>query len=316
MRVIIATDGSIEAEIAEMALSRLPFPKDTSYTVAMVSHTPIMAAANPIPGLTIAAGERNATDAARIAKNVACQTTERVAQRLRDKGLNAEALVLQGPSARTLIDLANEQKADVIVAGCGVTGTLEAFFLGSVSRKLVLYSDASVLIGRHYADSPAEGSYTVLTAKPKLDLVVAVDGSPGSNLAVESLAALAEPVFGYVHVLAVEPSIYVGPGVEVAANFNGEEDRLTRAQALANHVAAKIARCAGSVEPVTAFGRASREICRIAAEKHADLIMMGANRHGALDRFLVGSCAYETATAAPCSVLILRDKLPMVGGDE
>jgi nucleotide-binding universal stress UspA family protein len=45
-----------------------------------------------------------------------------------------------------------------------------------------------------------------------------------------------------------------------------------------------------------------------ARQAEADLIVVGATRHGTLERFLIGSVSYELVTEAPCSVLVVRPK--------
>ena len=45
---------------------------------------------------------------------------------------------------------------------------------------------------------------------------------------------------------------------------------------------------------------------KFAVEAGADLVVLGAKRHGALERFLIGSVSFEVAGTAPCSVWIVR----------
>ena len=301
MKIVIATDGSVEADIAEVVLKRLPFPKGTEFTVAMVTQLPVMAALSLSP-VTAVAGEHYAVDEWQIKLNIARQTTGKVAERLRTEGFTAEAIVLEGNTADELLSLAKRQGSDVIVAGCGGSSSFAAFLLGSVSRQLVLYSQASVLIGRRYGEAPAEGTYNRLQAKNQLDVLVAVDDSTGAELVIDTLAKLSTPVFGSVYVTCIQP-LEISP---VSPLYQADKARI---EGIAAKAAEKISRSAHRVEIVSGFGRPSAEICRIAAEKQVDLIMLAANRHGFIERLILGSCAYETATSAACSVMILRDVL-------
>jgi nucleotide-binding universal stress UspA family protein len=308
MKVIIATDGSIESDISRSVLKRLPFPKDADFTVAMVTQLPAMAAIGLAP-MTIETGERYASSERQTRIDSAQQVTDRVSEELKRNGFVAEGLVLEGDASNELLTLVKSQPSDLVVAGCGGNSAFATFFLGSVSRQLVLYSEASILIGRQGKGNTAEGTFSKLEAKGKLDLVLAVDGSKGSELAIQTLAQLDTPVFGSIYVVCVEP-MDISPSVtDVSTVLPHYQADKARIEGIASEAAAKIAKAAAKVEIVGAFGRPSVEICKVAGEKEADLIMLGANRHGFLERLIVGSCAYETAISAPCSVMILRGVL-------
>jgi nucleotide-binding universal stress UspA family protein len=57
---------------------------------------------------------------------------------------------------------------------------------------------------------------------------------------------------------------------------------------------------------VVVFGRAHREIVRVAAETKADLIVMGAQGRGGVELWLFGSATQQVVRAAPCPVLTVR----------
>lgn len=314
MRILLATDGSIESELAEAVAEKLPISSDSNFSVSMVVNAaPLLMAGvvrSPFPGAADGVAE-----SWRIQRDLAQQTVARVSERIRRIGFLAEGFVLEGETSDELVSFAEEEHCDLVVSGSGVSGDLAAFFLGSVSRMLALNSRASVLIGRHYGDAPAEGSYQRIKNKRKLDLVVAVDGSKGSDVALETLAGLAGKPFGNITLVAVEPLRDYGLGgadMEIPlmeADSSWIEELLTIA-------AKRIERSCESVRWLIGFGRPSVEIARIATLQKADLVMIGANRHGTVERLLLGSCAYETATSAPCSVLILRKPLPFKDGDE
>ena len=68
--------------------------------------------------------------------------------RLGEAGIRASARVVEGEAAPTLINLANESEADLIVIGThGRTG-LTRMVLGSVARNVMLHASCSVLIVR------------------------------------------------------------------------------------------------------------------------------------------------------------------------
>lgn len=305
VKVLLATDGSIEADLAEVLLSRLPLAKPT-VMVAMVVHTPMAVPLAPLGG-----GEF-IVDSFRIEREIAERTVESVAERVRASGADTDALVVQGDTATELLDLIHRVGFDLVASGTSMESTLRAFFLGSVSRKLALYSECSTLVARHFRHEQAEGSAERLSTKAKLDLLVAVDGTPGSASSVDSLSALRDRRFGTVTVLSVAPAGSLPANAVVPADIGDLSSEASPFAELAASTASSIEGCADRVEAVVASGRPSEEIGKVAEARDVDLIVMGATRHGAIERLILGSCAYETVASAPCSVLVLRKPIAFV----
>ena len=94
---------------------------------------------------------------------------------------------------------------------------------------------------------------------------------------------------------------------DVRAVFEGQRkwaaDTLgARAEALAAQgVAARV---------VVRVGLPWEEIVRLAAEEHADMIVMGTQGRTGLDRLLLGSVAERVIRRAPCPVLTVPPDIP------
>jgi nucleotide-binding universal stress UspA family protein len=70
-------------------------------------------------------------------------------QHARKKGVkNVHSVVHQGPVARSIVNHAKRQKADLIVMGSRGLGALEGVLLGSVSHKVTNLADCAVMIVR------------------------------------------------------------------------------------------------------------------------------------------------------------------------
>jgi nucleotide-binding universal stress UspA family protein len=69
-----------------------------------------------------------------------------MADRLRLKGITAEALLVQGPTTETLLDEAERLKADLIVMGSHGRGALYKAFVGSTSEQVLAGSKVPVLV--------------------------------------------------------------------------------------------------------------------------------------------------------------------------
>jgi len=70
----------------------------------------------------------------------------KVQRGLTDAGLKVSLEVLEGDPATEIIDYAKSNQMDLIVAGSRGLSQFKSFWMGSVSRKLVHYSNCSVLI--------------------------------------------------------------------------------------------------------------------------------------------------------------------------
>ncbi len=72
---------------------------------------------------------------------------ERAAARLSDAGIDAEPMVHTGDAAQRIVEAARGE-GDLVVMGSRGLGTLSRLLLGSVARKVLLHTQASVLIVR------------------------------------------------------------------------------------------------------------------------------------------------------------------------
>ena len=65
---------------------------------------------------------------------------------LQSSGIQANPVMLRGDAAKEIIEYAKEQHTNLIVSGSRGLSQFKGWLLGSVSRKLVHYSDCSVLV--------------------------------------------------------------------------------------------------------------------------------------------------------------------------
>jgi nucleotide-binding universal stress UspA family protein len=159
----------------------------------------------------------------------------------------------------------------------------------------------------HTTGGTAEGS----SARVRRALV-ATDGSDAAvDAARQALALLDESI--HLTLVTVMPET-LWPE-DTAGGFEGplltEEEAEEQAEedsAEAELVLAKTARLAslGDAERMSVTGEAGPALCDLAAELHADLIVVGSERKGILRRVLVGSASRYVLDHAPCPVLVVR----------
>jgi nucleotide-binding universal stress UspA family protein len=63
---------------------------------------------------------------------------------------------------------------------------------------------------------------------------------------------------------------------------------------------------AGTVEQLMEVGSAGPELCRLAAHRGADIIVVGSRGRGAIRRALLGSVSAHVVNNAPCPVIVVR----------
>ncbi len=225
---------------------------------------------------------------------------EVAAAELRERGLEVAARLQSGLPSQTLLDLAEESAADLIVLGTrGLTG-LRHLLLGSTSQRVIQRARCPVLTvhpedrGRHRPLA------TVL-----LPTDFSEDARRAGRAALRLLAPLGPParlVLLHVFNLPIEYTAY-GPiptslhylrdtGAEAESRLAEEAERL-RAEGL-------------QVETVAREGDPAEVIADEARHCAADLLALGTHGRSGLAHLLLGSTAERVVQHAPCPVLTLR----------
>lgn len=136
-------------------------------------------------------------------------------------------------------------------------------------------------------------------------ILLAVDGSTESHLAIERVLDLHGHSHTEVHV------VHVGLVSGWTNSRTLNEDQLGRMRAAAHEVLEEqiaVMEAAG-LTPTHAYvrlGRATDEILRLRDEIEADLIVIGSRGLNAFTRVLLGSDAEGIVRHAPCAVLVVR----------
>ncbi len=140
-------------------------------------------------------------------------------------------------------------------------------------------------------------------------ILVAVDHSPHSLAAVETVMARPWPESTKVRLLTVNAPPYVAfaPWVELQAtmaDFDAEVKK--QAEELVSTMAARVREKALDVEVVIRDGDPRTEIVDEAIKWDSDLIVIGSHGYTGIKRLLLGSVAQYVVAHAPCSVEVVR----------
>jgi nucleotide-binding universal stress UspA family protein len=148
-RVLMVTDGSDASSVACEYLGRFPLPDQIEVRVAHVlppEHPAVYV--DPFAGsMPLITDEELAEQNARETEDGKKILVEAI-NCLNRNSLAADMVLLRGDAAEEIMKYAREEQIDLIVAGSNGLGPVRAWLLGSVTRKLVHYSDRSLLIVR------------------------------------------------------------------------------------------------------------------------------------------------------------------------
>ena len=143
-----------------------------------------------------------------------------------------------------------------------------------------------------------------------MKVIVAVDGSPGAQHAVKSVAARPWPdgsVFRVISVFdAVLPSNAAGGGIPREFRQRYREGAAAPARAAIARAATALRNAGLAVDDRAVEGNPARAIVEHAGRWGADLVVLGSRGLTRARRFLIGSVASYVAANAPCSVEIVR----------
>ena len=139
-------------------------------------------------------------------------------------------------------------------------------------------------------------------------IIAATDGSRSANAAVERALAEAHASNATVEIVgawSAPPNGTLGAPTYMSEDvFYAGRDATER---ILEDAKARAAEGGIQVETHLVVGSAAVAICKLAEERHADLIVMGSRGHGPLAAALLGSVATHVVRHAHCPVMVVPD---------
>jgi nucleotide-binding universal stress UspA family protein len=215
-----------------------------------------------------------------------------------EAGSSVEAIVQEDFNVSdSIVSYAEEVGADLITIATHGRSGFKRFVLGSVTEKILRIAPCAVLVVPPHAHEAAPRSPVNYQR-----IVCPVDCSAASLHAVDVAASLAADAGGrltIVHIVEAPPELADVPS-PVVSGYRDLAFSQAR-QSLSAMTTRLQASC--SVEGVLRTGKPAREILRLVDEEQADLIVMGVEGSGAVDRLLFGSVCQRVVREATCPVL-------------
>jgi nucleotide-binding universal stress UspA family protein len=298
MKVLLATDGSTGAQVAEQLVASLAWPDPTEIVVLRIDR--LLLDLNLPPDALSEVDELREREAT---KHFAA-----LEPALAGRGRGIKARVVVGRAASVIVDEARRMQADVIVVGSRGLGPFRSAVLGSVAAEVVDHGPCPVLVAR----------------VPRVSrLVLGTDGSPEAALA-EALVS-EWPIFHglpveIVAVAAIPPMVsgsFVRHAGASAAEAQATEAIRAGAQKILDATAKRLNKAGVKTQTSVRGGDPAEQLIEAARETDADLIVTGSRGATGLERLLLGSVARGVLQYAPSSVLIARraSKIVPVRGD-
>lgn len=219
--------------------------------------------------------------------------------RVRDAGLVATSVVLEGRCGHAIVTCANNRHVDAIVMGTQAKARIDRFFLGSTAAAVLRRSDVPTFVL-----PPLAIANEVDFAR----IVVGVDDSDPSDAAAAFAIDLARIDAAQLTFCA---AIQTSDLLEQAA-ANGydrtsmlEEFRATAIATLAAHALRSRARGV-TTETHVVEGDPIETILKAAETHNAGIIVIGTHGRRGLRRFFLGSVAEGVVRASPVPVVVIR----------
>lgn len=301
-RVLVAIDGSAPSDVAVDLVAALDWPPGTAIRVVEAIDIGPGLFGGPWPALAL-----TQSDELEIALlTEARREVEDARDRLETPARRVSTAVQEGRAASVILDEARAMPADLVVIGSRGHGTIASMLLGSVSSEVVDHAPAPVLVARDRTISR---------------IVLAWDGSPAAEFAVDAIRDWPELAAAEVHVVTVADigmpwwAGFAEVGAPVGAEqtnviLDAAEASREAAERVAGDLVATLGDAGRTAVPHVREGDAATEIIAAVREVGADLVVMGTHGRTGLARLALGSVASSLTRHAPCSVLVVRATEP------
>ena len=291
MKVLFATDGSLEDQQARQFVAAARWPAGTQIELFGVMAPVALAVSGDVL-------DRNVRDFEHELDYLATSLPQR------DAAVIWRCAV--GAPADAIAARARAMEADLIVVGTRGRGPLATSVLGSVSAGVIDRAPCPVLVARRAQTER---------------IVLADDGSVGAATAADLLDEW--PIFGGAS-LQIVTVVDVGRPLSASAEapmlyaageplyIESLEEERARARQAVSARAKALAPRPHPIKTSVRVGDAAEEILGAAHDFAADLIVMGSRGHTGLARFFAGSVARRVLLGAKCSVLIARGSAQLI----
>jgi nucleotide-binding universal stress UspA family protein len=283
-RIIVATDGSSNAQAAVTTARDFPWPAGAQVRVVVARRTPTEFRRS----ILLTALDRSAEIAADAARRALARRWPEV-----------EAVIVDKPPVAAVLGEAERFRADVIVVGWRGHGAVRRALMGSVSRGIVRGAACAVLVVRR--------------RQRVRRIVVGLDHTPHASRALAFVERLVPPERGRV-TLATAVTLAPVPSrrIALAAKELAREvkrtntERARTASKMLNRAAARLKERGWDTRTSLTVGEPLNDLLGAVRSSRAHLLVVGAKGTSRVRHLLLGSVAEGALNSSPAPVLIAR----------
>lgn len=294
MKILLATDGSVNSEAAAEFLTRFNFSADDEINILhAISWTPVLTE-----------WESLYADFKQIQDEVVPRILDSTASVLKPSSAKISTSSREDYPDKAILEASEESGADLIVLGARGLKGVGSFIVGSVTRQVAIKSHKPVLIFRQQEVKKSGG----------LKILFATDGSAYSDAVCKILASIPFPDNTELTILNVVSTVFKDIPERFAIEINERIKNIvadTREKELKSSGQVLDKACKdldgkfSKIEKRVKFGDASMVIISEAEAADADIIAVGTSGMRGI-KGMLGSVARYVLNHAKSSVLIAK----------
>lgn len=293
MKIVFATDGSEHSEAAAHFLSRFHFsPHDEIVVLHVVSEIPY--------------DDDYHAQIRHVIKKVAPKILHAAQRLLKPVRAQLRSLEEEGIPETTIIRVAEDTGADLVVMGARGLKSMKSFLLGSVTRSVAINSPKPVLVTKPFVGERSE----------HMRVLFATDGSSSSLATASFLGSLPFPEGTELVLVNVAWSAASDIPERFAIEVDDKiKEHVARARSIEMEASEKVidqtkpylGRRFARITGISKGGDPSMEIIDEAKRIDADIIAVGSRGLKGV-RGMLGSVSRRVLGHAPCPVLIGKER--------
>ena len=287
MKILIAIDGSHQS--GDLAQSLKAFSPGNEIVLLHVIYVPHLA----YPGTGMAIGHEFLKRAEEAMRREGERIIEDSISRVPSHIGKIARRIETGPAAEVIVDVAGEEKADLVMIGSRGLGMIREHALGSVSHGVALHSPCSTLVVK-------DGFKKIKR------LLLPIEHKEDADQAIEFFSQNPFPQDTHISLLHVIP--FMQPVLPIGALIpeDFKQELYAGAEKFLDDQAARFGLLGYAVSSEVITGAPSQSIHEYARAIQVDLLVMGVRKGRALKRFLLGSVSHSVVHHSSCSVLLLK----------
>ena len=287
MKILVAIDGSTQSTVAIKALAH--FGPALDLTLVHAIHLPDL----DLPMITPELRSEVLTEVEKQHR----QEGERLlseAKKDLPKTISPVDTVLQiGSPSDVILEAAQSAHPHLIMMGARGLGPLKELVLGSVSHRVLLHAQCSVLIFKG-------------PLAPIRHILIPIEGQDDADRLLAFLKNMSLPYSVRITVMTVWPLPRLPWPITLGPSQLLEERAIAHAQEKVEKIAAQLKETKFNTDTVIGLGDPAFAILEQAKGMKVDLIMVGSHSRTGLSRFLLGSVSHTLVHQSACPVLVVR----------